>query len=117
MGLFFDRDGKPIDLRTLAMLNAKPGYRHVAQSVVTYDDGIPIEITTLWLGIDYRTDDDGLPLIFESIIVADGNQALDGIGVQYSTLAAAIAGHDQIHATVRDGRIPVPSAIVGQVIR
>ncbi len=52
------------------------------------DDGVVV--STVFIGLDHRFDDDGPPLIFETMIF---NGALDGEGQRYSTWDDAEIGH------------------------
>jgi hypothetical protein len=89
---FYDPDGNPIDLGEWATL--WQGDRQVALTRV--DD---VEVSTVWLGTDYNFGFGGAPLIFETLVFGG---TLDGVMNRYPNRAAAIAGHDQIVAEVRD---------------
>lgn len=90
--LYFDRNGKPIDLRELARLCGDGGYNVVARDFV---DGV--EISTLWLGFDHslRSND---PILFETNVFGG---SMDLYHRRYATEAQALAGHVRVVAAVR----------------
>jgi hypothetical protein len=59
-------------------------------------------VSTVWLGLDHRFDE-GPPLIFETMIFGGPH---DQYCDRYSTEEAALAGHDQTVAALREGRDP-----------
>jgi hypothetical protein len=97
----YDRAGRPMPLSTWAeALEATD--RHVAVTDVG-----PFHVSTVWLGLDHQFGQ-GPPLIFETMIfVAEGHDdPLDSACWRYPTEAAALAGHDQAVALVRDHLSP-----------
>lgn len=85
---FYDRDGKPIhDLTTWGKKLGDQDYKRVASTMLP--DGT--WISTVWIGLDHRFNDDGPPLIFESMAFRGSESDLDC--ERYSTEAEAIAGH------------------------
>lgn len=90
MNNYYDRDGKPIDMKGWAYLHATDEYRRVAEDTIG-----PYWISTVWLGIDHSWGESN-PLIFETMVfpVADGERDMLEIDMErYSTEEEAIAGH------------------------
>jgi len=84
---YFDRSGCSIDLFRWSILRGDQDYVRVARDRVG-----ELEISTVWLGADHQPGD-GSPLIFETTVFRDGEQA----GVwRYCTEDEALAGHDQV---------------------
>ena len=62
-------------------------------------------VSTVWLGLDHNYAVDGRPLIFETIVFDKDGPSGDAQDMwRWATEAEAIAGHDQIVASLRDGR-------------
>lgn len=91
----YDRLGRPISAKRWGELARRPEYRLLAVTRVE-----EVEVKTLWTGIDFSLETDP-PQIFESqVFWGDDRHALS---IQrYPTEAAALAGHDQLLAAVRD---------------
>lgn len=98
MGYFYDRDGRPIDPRRFDALWSDREYRRVALDYLVDGDEF-VAVSTVWIGIDMGFDG-GVPLVFETMVFGGD---LDGEQERYPTQAAALAGHDQWTARVRDG--------------
>jgi hypothetical protein len=93
-GIWFDRDGQPIDVAQANELLARENYRRVALTVIRDD----VEVSTVWLGLDHNWHDDGPPVIFETMIFGG---PLDLECWRYVTEAEAQAGHDEVVALAR----------------
>ena len=105
MSDFYDRDGQPLDLMGWARKKEDRDYSVVAQHWVR-----GWAVSTVWLGLDhslnpFRT---GPPVIFETMVFPPGDEA-GGESVwgeqyqeRYSTVAAALAGHDRALSWVRE---------------
>ena len=90
----FDFDGEPIDFWEWCELFASP------ERVVAYDVLDDVEVSTVWLGIDYTFGlDERAPRIYETMIFGG---ELDQVGERYPNRVAAQAGHDQWVAAVRE---------------
>lgn len=97
--LWFDRKGQPISYEEGARLLADSEARRVAQDVVIVE-GEPRWVSTVHLVLNHNWDDDGPPLIFETMTFThDG--PIDMV-YRYPTEEAALAGHDQVVAELRD---------------
>ena len=92
--LCYDFDGNPINYDRWVELFAT-AERHVACTGV----GPGVQVSTVWLGLDHSFRFDGPPLIFETLIFGG---TLDGEQWWWPNRDAALAGHDQIVAEVRD---------------
>lgn len=103
---YFDKDGQPIDARTLGRLLSDDSYRGVALTEVG-----ETSVSTVWLGINHRFDEKGPPLIFETMVfgfpfsgptppVFDERwHSLECH--RYATLEEALAGHARVVESVR----------------
>jgi len=100
-GLFFDRDGNPMSqeqwTETFAIRHTKD-YKQVA-----FEDMDDVHVSTVWLGMNHNFTGVGPPLIFETMIFGGPHE---GWTQRYPTEAAAIAGHDQAVAALREGEDP-----------
>lgn len=91
---FYDKSGAQITLTQHMELSQDQEYKRVA----LWRDGDTV-VSTVWLGIDVARWADK-PHVFETMVFQAGNA---GPAWRYPTEAAAIAGHDQVVAWVRDG--------------
>jgi hypothetical protein len=87
----YDYDGNPISIFEWAELFAQWPERRVSQTDVG-----DIEVSTVWLGLDYSFGM-GVPLIYETMVFGGD---LDGDSWRWPNRDAALAGHDQIVETV-----------------
>jgi len=97
--LYYDRSGKPIaSLDEWDRLRRNPDALRVALT-----EGLPgsVSVSTIWYGVDSSLA--GAPLIFETVIFGGLH---DHKRWQYPSEAAALAGHDQIVAALREGQAP-----------
>ena len=68
-------------------------YKRVAET--TLSDGK--WVSTVWMGMDHSCDEDGPPLIFETMVFERGGSG-DVDCERYSTEAEAVAGHEAMVA-------------------
>ena len=87
MTIWFDRDGKPLDMAACEALFKDPEYKKVG---LDYVHGH--RVSTVWLGVIHDRDDQGRPLIFETMVFK-GEDFSDVDGERYATLEQAKAGH------------------------
>lgn len=100
-GMFYDREGNEMSLDEWAdsfMLRHTPEYKQVA-----FEDMGEARISTVWLGANHNMTGVGPPLIFETMIFGGPH---DRWTQRYSTETAALAGHDQVMAALREGEDP-----------
>lgn len=94
----YDRDGRAISFEQFARLHADRSYLVVQRSTLLVGE-VEVTVSTVWLGLDHRFGD-GPPLIFETMYFGGD---VDGELVdRYPTELAALAGHDQAVAAIRD---------------
>jgi hypothetical protein len=73
--------------------------RQLADTSIPQEIGPPIRVSTVFLGLDHGHCEKH-PLIFESMVFG-GGALLDGECERYCTWEAAMAGHEQMVARVR----------------
>lgn len=83
-GLYYDRDGSPLDLMEWAE-KFTPDRQRVAKTTIG-----EAEISTVWLGLDHSFSG-GPPLIFETMVFGG---PLDQEQDRYTTEEKARAGHE-----------------------
>ncbi len=87
---YYDKTGKPMDIREWGRALEDYDYRRVAAT--TLSDGT--WISTVWLGLDHSFGDQGPPLIFETMVFESEESLGDLECERYSTLEQAVAGHN-----------------------
>lgn len=87
---FYDRDGQPITAERWAQLRRDMTYRRIAQDAL--QDG-RVYVSTVLLGYDMCMGEGDRPMIFETMVWANG-EAVEQ--VHYATAEEAIAGHQEI---------------------
>lgn len=92
---FYDRQGHPISVEDWEALCANPENHRVATTMI--GDWM---VSTVLLGLDYNFLRNGPPIIFETMIF-EGGSATDLYTDRYPTEEAALAGHDQAVAFLR----------------
>lgn len=98
MSDLFDRKGQPMEMMEWAHALESGG------TVVGKDTIDGQQVSTVWLGLSHNLyGDDGPPLIFETRIFGGLH---DQYCERYSTEEAAIAGHAETVAAIREGRDP-----------
>jgi hypothetical protein len=93
--LFYARDGQPMTQAEWMEKFEDMTYRHVAVTAIGED----VEVSTVWIGLDYNFWG-GPPLVLETVVFGGD---LDGEMRRYPNENAALAGHDQMVALVREG--------------
>ena len=93
LGLYYGPDGQPINQEEWSRLLA--GDRHVALTQAAAG----VEVSTVYLGLDHNFGLGGPPIIYETLVFGG---ELDGEQDRYPNRHAALAGHDQMVAKVRD---------------
>ena len=91
----YDRQGNPIDFMQWGKLFEDKEYQGVAKDYIGN-----VHISTVWLGIDHGWGNLGPPLIFETMIF--NCPEYEDYQVRYSTEEAALAGHAEAVALVRE---------------
>ncbi|MFD7016111.1 hypothetical protein [Streptomyces sp. NPDC059928] len=108
--MFFDRQGNPLDSAAANRLLGDTDYKRVARTEITSssDPAVSFDVSTVWLGVNHNFNDDGPPIIFETMVFG-GDEDQDQIMWRWSTEAEARAGHAEvvtsIAATVPDEQI------------
>ena len=90
-GLYYDRQGREIDMMKWATLVGDTEYKRVRQTTVG-----DICISTVWLGLNHSLG--GPPMIFESMIFGD---PYDTLCWRYPAESLAILGHQRLVEAVR----------------
>lgn len=86
---WYDRNGEPIPVLVASEYLGDEDYKRVAQDMFIYDDE-PVQVSTVWLGLDHNWWPDRPSLIFETMIFGG---KLDLQQWRYSTEEQALAGH------------------------
>lgn len=99
--MYYDIDGIPISVNEWGRLHSDDKYVRVERTTIMdgADPAVVWEVSTVWLGIDHSFDDHGPPVIFETMVFAEGSSA-DEACERYNTLAMAKIGHHAMVATV-----------------
>lgn len=102
-------DGRPMPERWLGHEGAK-GYEELKRSHHLVADlqlnGVYVQVSTIWIGINMQFREVGPPITFESMIFTS-MKGLDGFQWRYATWPAAIAGHGKIVMALADlGAVP-----------
>lgn len=112
MSRFYDRAGNPMSSAEWARAyqsardadGAPNPNRHVGWEQVQDPDGRAFTVSTVWLGLDHNFGD-GPPLIFETMVFAEGspwNEWMD----RYATEEEAAAGHAEVVKAIQRGDAP-----------
>lgn len=97
--IWYDRAGNPLTLETAAKLLTDRTYVHVARTHI-YNGHHVFKVSTVWLGLDHtHGDDDGRPVIFETIVFVGGNPSGSECH-RYSTEQEARDGHTAVVAKI-----------------
>ena len=98
---WYNRDGEIIDVHAANRLLGDPDYKRVGLTEITSasDSGARHLVSTVWLGLDHGHTG-GAPVIFETMVFADGDTARDEWARRYKTEAEAEAGHAEIVTVV-----------------
>lgn len=87
---YYDKYGNKIMLEDYSRLRNQPGYMQVGRH--TSEDE-KVLVSTVWLGLDHGYQDNGNPLIFETMIFKDVSPG--SVYKRYTTLEEAEQGHKQ----------------------
>jgi len=92
MAMYFDKEGNELpDTKAWGKLFEDKTYQVVQQDTLTVE-GREVFVSTVWLGLDHGFGMGGPPVIFETMIFAEGGT--DGeYQWRYSTLEQAQEGH------------------------
>jgi hypothetical protein len=90
--LWYDRKGRTICTRCYERLAGDWTYKRIAEDIIGLGSPTQARVSTVWIGIDYSWLGNGPPVIFETMIFAEGN-VLDGEMGRYVTEDQARAGH------------------------
>lgn len=108
-GMYYNREGKAIDMWEWARLTQLPGYKRIAAT--TLPDGR--WISTVWIGLNHSfTNPTGPFHIFETMVFSADTRTINlGSGPRevheeegqwrYNTEAEALAGHEAVVAQLR----------------
>lgn len=91
--MFYDRQGKPIPVEEWALKLADRQYTRIGENYIG-----PYRVSTVWLGLNHNFFGSGPALIFETIIFPMET----GVMHRYPTEAAALDGHDQAVAWIKE---------------
>lgn len=91
-----DRVAVPCSLREWATLFESS--RQVALDVVTRPDSDPVNVSTVFLGLDHSYWSGGPPILFETMAFGG---PLDEHQVRYATYGEAVRGHAELLAEVK----------------
>jgi hypothetical protein len=108
-GLWYDKQGQPIDASEVERLQTQEGYKRVGGTVITstVDPSQSLWISTVWLGLDHSWDPNGPPLIFETMIFEGSGQG--EVIHRYPTQETAQAGHQSVVLEVMERLAPAAS--------
>jgi hypothetical protein len=108
MSDWYDRTGRKVSMEELGDLLRIPDYKRVAYTEVASatDKLAKYRVSTVWLGLDHNWGD-GDPLIFETMVFADGPDPwADKLCRRYTNELDAKLGHEEtvilVAATVPD---------------
>lgn len=97
--LYYDFSGQPCDLDTWVALMADPR-RIVVQQETTDLSGRSVNVSCVWLGLDFRWGSGGPPLIYELMIFGGD---FDGELDRYATWQEARDGHAAWMTRIENG--------------
>jgi hypothetical protein len=103
MGMYYDRQGRSMEMLAWAQKVEDSEYKVVAQHWVR-----GWMVSTVWLGIDHGFGFSHAPVIFETMIFPPGDEAggehiaSEQYQDRYSTEEAACAGHDRALSWLRE---------------
>jgi hypothetical protein len=107
---WYNRDGEVIDTHAANRLLGDPDYKRVSLTDISSADDPDMRhrVSTVWLGLDHGFDNSD-PVIFETMVFADGDTAADEWMRRYSTEKEALEGHAEIvtviAATMNNDRV------------
>lgn len=97
----YDKQGIPISMERYGELSSERGYQRVARTKVmdAADPAKTYDVSTVWLGFDHSFGLSGPPVIFETMVFAEGSSA-DLDCERYSTETEAREGHTAMVVTL-----------------
>jgi len=98
-GMFFDINGKPIELEEWGELIKGTGGDEYEYKRIGLDQVGECRVSTVWLGINHRWTGDGRPLIFETMVFGG---KMDGEQWRWETKEQAEREHKRIVCEVRE---------------
>lgn len=105
MDMYFDFDGKPISLEEYAKLRTR---ENIDNWRVGYDqfvlDGVAVEVSTVWLGIDHGFGFSPVPIIYETMVFGLKGEYED-LQWRYATRTQAEAGHRRVVRLLQAGKL------------
>ena len=114
-----DADGNPqeVDIRTKAGMTQWAAFLQDMNAcrVKLTEFGKDVRVSTVFLGIDYRFESKGSPILWETLVFGfpDGHELAGACG-RYTSRSAAIHGHDAMCAKVQLARIAIDIASFGK---
>lgn len=97
---YYDKQGKPLlTVEAWGILFENRAYQRLALDEFEVG-GVPVKVSTVWLGMDHRMGPEGPPIIFETMVFGG---RYDEEQEQYATEAEALAGHARWLEKVRTG--------------
>lgn len=91
--MWYDREGRPIDMLMYAVLRGDPEYFRVAEDLVGH-----FSVSTVWLGLDHNYMGQGPPLIFETMVFGTDPRLpwWEEWQQRYATREGAEKGHKEV---------------------
>lgn len=89
---YYDKKGNSIDVDTWSKLFGDRKYRRIKKTVLP--DGT--WVSTVWLGLDHSFDEEGGPLIFETMVFPEEGSFLEEECHRYETEKEALDNHKKI---------------------
>jgi hypothetical protein len=91
---YYDRNGDPITPQQWGVYFQDADYKILKQDTLVL--GGPVEISTVWLGIDHNFSELGPPLIFETAVFGEESTLY-----RWATEEEALAEHEKLVEQVR----------------
>jgi len=88
---------KDKNIQTVDMLTWVKWKEDFTNNIVKQEEANGVEVSTVFLGVDYRFDGDGAPILFETMVFGG---KLDGEEDRYCTYTEAEDGHVRMKARV-----------------
>lgn len=93
---YYDKAGNPISIEEWGRLMEDRDYATIGKEPMVIGD-TPVEVSTVWIGINHNFSGEGLPIIFETMVFGGDH---DQECVRYATESQAREGHAQMVAAV-----------------
>lgn len=108
---YFDRDGRPLDPKTVGLLLSDQDYCRIALTRITSatDPSVDVIVSTVWLGFDHSADSDGRRVFQTAVFGAGARQTLHssiemearGLHLEAVSILAALTPDEQV-TEIRD---------------